>query len=84
MIAFSCTQDIVKSMGCVLVTPLVKEVIKKEKNPDNCQAAITHLTRVSISSSSCNMTFPPFYRRINVCLLSRLATQMNSCTACLN
>lgn len=61
MIAFSCTQGIVKSMGCVLVTPLVKEVIKKEKNLDSCQAAITHLTRVSTNYlSSFNMTFPPF------------------------
>ncbi|XP_037624747.1 glomulin-like [Sebastes umbrosus] len=38
-------QGIVKSMGCVLMAPLVKEVVKKEKSLDHCQAAITHLTR---------------------------------------
>lgn len=44
---FSCTlQGIVKSMGCVLLAPLASEVVKKDKSPDHCQAAITHLTRV--------------------------------------
>ncbi|XP_028258875.1 glomulin-like [Parambassis ranga] len=38
-------QGIVKSMGCVLLAPLVKEVIKKDKSLDHCQAAITHLTK---------------------------------------
>ncbi|XP_044056820.1 glomulin-like [Siniperca chuatsi] len=38
-------QGIVKSMGCVLMAPLVKEVVRKEKSVDRCQAAITHLTR---------------------------------------
>ncbi|GAA6230952.1 glomulin-like [Lates japonicus] len=38
-------QGIVKSMGCVLVAPLVNEVVKKERSLDHCQAAITHLTR---------------------------------------
>ncbi|XP_063746841.1 glomulin-like isoform X2 [Eleginops maclovinus] len=37
-------RDIVKSMGCVLMTPLVKEVVKKGKSLDHCQASITHLT----------------------------------------
>lgn len=41
-----------KSMGCVLMAPLVNEVVKKEKSLDYCQAAITHLTRVSINNSS--------------------------------
>ena len=34
-------------MGCVLLAPLVNEAVKKEKSLDHCQAAITHLTRVS-------------------------------------
>ncbi|XP_040896689.1 glomulin-like [Toxotes jaculatrix] len=38
-------QGIVKSMGCVLMAPLVTEVVKKEKSLDHCQAAITHLSR---------------------------------------
>ncbi|XP_039984748.1 glomulin-like [Xiphias gladius] len=38
-------QGTVKSMGCVLMAPLVNEVVKKEKSLDYCQAAITHLTR---------------------------------------
>ncbi|XP_071343353.1 glomulin-like [Trachinotus anak] len=38
-------QGIVKSMGCVLMAPLVNEVVKKETSRDPCQAAITHLTR---------------------------------------
>ncbi|XP_042339975.1 glomulin-like [Plectropomus leopardus] len=42
-------QGVVKSMGCVLIAPLVNEVVKKEKREreslDHCQAAITHLTR---------------------------------------
>ncbi|XP_072246389.1 glomulin-like [Leuresthes tenuis] len=38
-------QMIVRSVGCVLLAPLVNEVIKKERSHDNCQAAITHLTK---------------------------------------
>ncbi|XP_076582818.1 glomulin-like isoform X2 [Chaetodon auriga] len=38
-------QGIVKSMGCVLMAPLIKEVVTKEKGLDHCQAAITHLTQ---------------------------------------
>ncbi|KAM4549142.1 glomulin-like [Odontesthes bonariensis] len=38
-------QTIVRSVGCVLLAPLVNEVIKKERSHDNCQAAITHLTK---------------------------------------
>ncbi|XP_049910868.1 glomulin-like [Epinephelus moara] len=38
-------QGIVKSMGCVLIAPLVNEVVQKEKSLDHCQAAITHLTK---------------------------------------
>ncbi|CAG5861666.1 unnamed protein product [Menidia menidia] len=37
-------QDIVRYMGCVLLDPLVNEVVKRKKNHDDCQAAITHLT----------------------------------------
>ncbi|KAI4828390.1 hypothetical protein KUCAC02_022486 [Chaenocephalus aceratus] len=37
-------RGIVKSMGCVLMSPLVKEVVQKGKSLDHCQAAITHLT----------------------------------------
>ncbi|XP_054646173.1 glomulin-like isoform X2 [Dunckerocampus dactyliophorus] len=37
-------QSMVKSMGCVLLTPLMKEVLKKEKSPDHVQVSITHLT----------------------------------------
>lgn len=35
-----------KSMGCVLMAPLVNEVVKKGKSFDHSQVAITHLTRV--------------------------------------
>ncbi|XP_038572926.1 glomulin-like [Micropterus salmoides] len=38
-------QGIVKSMGCVLMAPLVNEILRREKNLDHCQAAMTHLTR---------------------------------------
>ncbi|XP_070689029.1 glomulin-like [Pempheris klunzingeri] len=38
-------QGIVKSMSCVLLAPLIKEVVKKDRNHDHCQAAISHLTR---------------------------------------
>ncbi|KAE8293805.1 Glomulin FK506-binding protein-associated protein [Larimichthys crocea] len=38
-------QGIVKSMGCVLMAPLVNEVVKKGKSFDHSQVAITHLTR---------------------------------------
>ncbi|XP_054459318.1 glomulin-like [Anoplopoma fimbria] len=38
-------QEIVRSMGCVLMAPLLNAVVKKEKSLDHCQAAITHLTR---------------------------------------
>ncbi|XP_029987450.1 glomulin-like [Sphaeramia orbicularis] len=38
-------QGIVKSMGCVLLSPLVCEIIKN-KNCDHCQTAVTHLTRI--------------------------------------
>ncbi|CAJ1059738.1 glomulin-like [Xyrichtys novacula] len=37
-------QGLVKTMGCVLIEPLVKEELKKGKSLDHCQAAITHLT----------------------------------------
>ncbi|KAK5906630.1 hypothetical protein CesoFtcFv8_004558 [Champsocephalus esox] len=37
-------RGIVKSMGCVLMSPLVKEVVQKGKSLDHCQATITHLT----------------------------------------
>ncbi|KAG7228647.1 hypothetical protein INR49_008423 [Caranx melampygus] len=37
-------QGIVTSMGCVLIAPLVNEVVKKETSLNPCQAAITHLT----------------------------------------
>lgn len=45
-------QVIVKSMGCVILAPLLNEVVKKAKGLDQYQAAITHLTRVGASSSS--------------------------------
>ncbi|KAL4000008.1 prostaglandin E receptor 1 [Sarotherodon galilaeus] len=38
-------QVIVKSMGCVILAPLLNEVVKKAKDLDQYQAAITHLTR---------------------------------------
>lgn len=40
-----------KSMGCGLLAPLTREVVKKERSPDHCQAALTHLTKVSKESS---------------------------------
>ncbi|XP_034559485.1 glomulin-like [Notolabrus celidotus] len=38
-------QELVKTMGCVLIAPLLKESLKKQKSFDCCQTAITHLTR---------------------------------------
>ncbi|TNN72863.1 Glomulin [Liparis tanakae] len=38
-------QGMVRSMGCVLMAPLLTRVVKKEEESlDHCQAAITHLT----------------------------------------
>ncbi|CAM9155485.1 unnamed protein product [Lampetra planeri] len=37
-------QDIVRSMGHVLLVPLVHRVVKKETSVDHCQAAVAHLT----------------------------------------
>ncbi|XP_068564116.1 glomulin-like [Cebidichthys violaceus] len=37
-------QGIVRCMGCVLMAPLLNEVVKKEESLDRCQAAIAHLT----------------------------------------
>uniref|UniRef100_A0A8C2ZMD8 Glomulin, FKBP associated protein b n=1 Tax=Cyclopterus lumpus TaxID=8103 RepID=A0A8C2ZMD8_CYCLU len=37
-------QGMVRSMGCVLMAPLLAQVVKKEKSLAHCQAAITHLT----------------------------------------
>ncbi|XP_058494758.1 glomulin-like [Solea solea] len=39
-------QQLMVSMGHTLVAPLVNEVVKKEKCPDHCQAALTHLTTI--------------------------------------
>uniref|UniRef100_A0A3P8U8H2 Glomulin, FKBP associated protein b n=1 Tax=Amphiprion percula TaxID=161767 RepID=A0A3P8U8H2_AMPPE len=36
---------IMKSMGHVLLAPLVNEAVKKKKNVNHCQAAITHLIK---------------------------------------
>ncbi|XP_035811812.2 glomulin-like [Amphiprion ocellaris] len=38
-------QGIMKSMGHVLLAPLVNEAVKKKKNVNHCQAAITHLIK---------------------------------------
>uniref|UniRef100_UPI0037E930EE glomulin-like n=1 Tax=Semicossyphus pulcher TaxID=241346 RepID=UPI0037E930EE len=38
-------QGLVKTMGCVLIAPLVKEVVKKKKSHDHCQDALTHLSK---------------------------------------
>ncbi|XP_061833420.1 glomulin-like isoform X3 [Nerophis lumbriciformis] len=37
-------QSMVKSMGCVLLTPLMEKVLEKDKSCDQIQAAITHVT----------------------------------------
>uniref|UniRef100_A0A3Q0SM18 Glomulin, FKBP associated protein b n=1 Tax=Amphilophus citrinellus TaxID=61819 RepID=A0A3Q0SM18_AMPCI len=39
-------QTMVKSLGCVLLAPLLNEVVKKAASLDHCQAAVTHLARV--------------------------------------
>ncbi|XP_060774321.1 glomulin, FKBP associated protein b [Neoarius graeffei] len=39
-------QDIVKAMGCGLLKPLIKEVVRKERDCVHCQAAITHLVQI--------------------------------------
>ncbi|KAM6921180.1 LOW QUALITY PROTEIN: glomulin, FKBP associated protein b [Xenentodon cancila] len=38
-------QGIVTSMGCVLLAPLLNEVVKTGESHGHCQAAITHLTK---------------------------------------
>ncbi|XP_068176615.1 glomulin-like [Antennarius striatus] len=38
-------QGMVRSMGCVLMAPLVNEAVKKDKSLDHCQVAITHLIK---------------------------------------
>ncbi|XP_061592978.1 glomulin-like [Cololabis saira] len=38
-------QGIVKSMGWVLLAPLLKEVVKDGASRDHCRAAVTHLTK---------------------------------------
>ncbi|XP_074524797.1 glomulin, FKBP associated protein b [Halichoeres trimaculatus] len=38
-------QGLVRTMGCVLVAPLLKESLRKQRSFDHCQAALTHLTR---------------------------------------
>lgn len=71
-----------KSMGYVLMAPLVNEVVQKEKSLDHCQAAITHLTRVGTNNSS--MRHASYSLCLMSVLLFRLAARINSCTACLN
>ncbi|XP_028300715.1 glomulin-like [Gouania willdenowi] len=39
-------QGVVESMGWVLLGPLVNKVLTKEKSVDNCQRAVTHLTKI--------------------------------------
>nr|XP_057928451.1 glomulin-like isoform X2 [Doryrhamphus excisus] len=34
----------VKSMGCLLLSPLMKEALKKDKSPDHLSVSITHVT----------------------------------------
>lgn len=44
----SHTQVFARSMGCMLLEPLLTEMVKTEKSPDHCQAALTQLTRVGV------------------------------------
>ncbi|GAA6102554.1 glomulin, FKBP associated protein b [Tachysurus ichikawai] len=39
-------QDIVKSMGSGLIRPLIKDLVKKERDSVHCQAVITHLIQI--------------------------------------
>ncbi|KAL7891207.1 hypothetical protein AOLI_G00006830 [Acnodon oligacanthus] len=39
-------QNIVRSMGCGLLGPLIKEVVEKKREPVNCEAIITHLVQI--------------------------------------
>ncbi|KAL6458192.1 hypothetical protein MHYP_G00334220 [Metynnis hypsauchen] len=39
-------QNIVKSMGCGLLGPLIKEVVEKKRDPVNCEAIITYLVQI--------------------------------------
>ncbi|XP_029002632.1 glomulin-like [Betta splendens] len=39
-------QGILKSMGFVLIVPVVSELAKKRKSAENCQAATTHLIEI--------------------------------------
>lgn len=48
-------------MGCVLVSPLLNEVIRKEKSLAHCQAAITHLSRVRSNRRSTQATHAPLH-----------------------
>ncbi|XP_030584139.1 glomulin-like isoform X1 [Archocentrus centrarchus] len=38
-------QTMVKSLACVLLAPLLNEVVKKTASLDHCQAAVTHLAK---------------------------------------
>uniref|UniRef100_A0A8B9K1C0 Glomulin, FKBP associated protein b n=1 Tax=Astyanax mexicanus TaxID=7994 RepID=A0A8B9K1C0_ASTMX len=39
-------QGIVRSMGSGLLGPLIKEVVRKERDPQHCDAVITHLIQI--------------------------------------
>lgn len=36
----------VRTMGCVLVAPLLTEALKRERSMDQCQATLAYLSRV--------------------------------------
>lgn len=39
-------QGVVRSMGSGLLGPLLKEVVRKERDPQHCEAVITHLIQI--------------------------------------
>ncbi|KAI4892011.1 hypothetical protein NFI96_034223 [Prochilodus magdalenae] len=39
-------QNIVRSMGCGLLGPLIKDIVGKERDPVHCEAVLTHLVQI--------------------------------------
>ncbi|KAK7888667.1 hypothetical protein WMY93_024227 [Mugilogobius chulae] len=44
---------IVKSLGCTLLSPLLCQMLTKDKDRDLCQTAFTHLTQVCVVIMTC-------------------------------
>ncbi|XP_062853311.1 glomulin, FKBP associated protein b [Trichomycterus rosablanca] len=51
----SKNQDIVKSMGSGLLGPLIKEAVRKDRDPVHCQAVITHMVQICSATEVLNV-----------------------------